>query len=228
MSSPIVYPQRSAPPLSVIFPLSISVVFSLSDGFLLACGIPFDAPEVVPPPRVHARHCSAVIHGMLSAIARVLRALMSLIAYIVEPSIETRDSAGGVERGDEASIGFELETLGITLVSPTPALPTPVVQRSPFLRSSKLRATKNHELGRLLACQGRIDEAREQFDLVLSGKYLKVGPSGWRGKYTLENALHVRTHAANQALAQTPEGLAQTSEYVSTLRGPQELQTAGE
>ncbi|TEB19564.1 hypothetical protein FA13DRAFT_1844951 [Coprinellus micaceus] len=59
----------------------------------------------------------------------------------------------------------------------------------------------HYELGRLLACLGRLDEAHEQFELVLSGKYLEVGPSGRKGKYSLENALHVRTHAANEALA---------------------------
>ncbi|KAF5323980.1 hypothetical protein D9611_008246 [Ephemerocybe angulata] len=58
----------------------------------------------------------------------------------------------------------------------------------------------HYEYGRLLACQGNIDKARAEFELVLSGKYLEVGPSGRKGKYSLENALHVRTHAANQAL----------------------------
>ncbi|KAH6894046.1 hypothetical protein BKA70DRAFT_1320347 [Coprinopsis sp. MPI-PUGE-AT-0042] len=58
----------------------------------------------------------------------------------------------------------------------------------------------HYELGRLLACAGKTDEARQQFELVLSGKHLEVGPSGKKGKYSLENALHVRTHAANDAL----------------------------
>jgi hypothetical protein len=44
----------------------------------------------------------------------------------------------------------------------------------------------DYELGRLFACQGRINEAREQFELVLSGKHLEVGPSGRKGKYSLE------------------------------------------
>ncbi|KAG5634747.1 hypothetical protein H0H81_000907 [Sphagnurus paluster] len=71
------------------------------------------------------------------------------------------------------------------------------------------------ELGRLLACQGRHEEAKTEFDLIISGtcagsvvsslsadrvdvagKYLEVGPSGRKGKYSMENALHMRTHAA--------------------------------
>lgn len=35
-----------------------------------------------------------------------------------------------------------------------------------------------------------------QFELVLSGKYLEVGPSGRKGRYSMENALAMRTHAA--------------------------------
>ena len=38
--------------------------------------------------------------------------------------------------------------------------------------------------------------ALAQFELVLSGKYLEVGPSGRKGKYSMENALAMRTHAA--------------------------------
>ncbi|KAF8956825.1 hypothetical protein BDZ97DRAFT_1925090 [Flammula alnicola] len=38
--------------------------------------------------------------------------------------------------------------------------------------------------------------ALEQFELILSGKYLEVGPSGRKGKYSMENALVMRTHAA--------------------------------
>ncbi|KAG7441581.1 uncharacterized protein BT62DRAFT_936891 [Guyanagaster necrorhizus] len=58
----------------------------------------------------------------------------------------------------------------------------------------------HYELGRLLACQGKDDEARKQFNLVLSGKHLEVGPSGKKGKYSMENALHMRAHAAQEAL----------------------------
>ncbi|KAF8989353.1 hypothetical protein BDQ17DRAFT_1314373 [Cyathus striatus] len=56
------------------------------------------------------------------------------------------------------------------------------------------------EYGRLLACQGDLDSARREFDLVLSGKPLEVGSSGRKGKYSMENALHMRTHAALDAL----------------------------
>jgi len=77
----------------------------------------------------------------------------------------------------------------------------------------------DYEYGRLLRCQGKTDEAREQFELVLSGKTLEVGPSGRKGKYSMEvgpcslssssagcsrrmpqNALHIRSHAALEDL----------------------------
>lgn len=54
----------------------------------------------------------------------------------------------------------------------------------------------HYELGRLLACMGDEDAAREQFELVLSGKPLEVNASGRKGKYSMEGALHMRTHAA--------------------------------
>ncbi|KAF7342328.1 hypothetical protein MVEN_01821200 [Mycena venus] len=61
----------------------------------------------------------------------------------------------------------------------------------------------HYELGRLTACLGDEAEARRHFDLVLSGKYLEVGPSGRKvGKYSMENALHMRTQAAVEALHQ--------------------------
>ena len=44
----------------------------------------------------------------------------------------------------------------------------------------------DYELGRLLACQGNIESARHEFELVLSGKPLEVGTSGRKGKYSLE------------------------------------------
>ncbi|KAF9067920.1 hypothetical protein BDP27DRAFT_1327995 [Rhodocollybia butyracea] len=58
----------------------------------------------------------------------------------------------------------------------------------------------HYELGRLLACQGDTAGAKKHFDLVLSGKYLEVGQSGRKGRYSLENSLHMRTHAALEAL----------------------------
>jgi len=39
--------------------------------------------------------------------------------------------------------------------------------------------------------------AQKQFDLVLSGKALEVNK---KGKYSMEQALHMRTHAAIDAL----------------------------
>lgn len=43
-------------------------------------------------------------------------------------------------------------------------------------------------------------KAKAEFELVLSGKYLEVGSTGKKGKYSMENALHMRTHAAVDVL----------------------------
>ncbi|KAH8093114.1 hypothetical protein BXZ70DRAFT_897849 [Cristinia sonorae] len=56
------------------------------------------------------------------------------------------------------------------------------------------------ELGRLLACKGDKDGARVHLDLVNSGKPLEVSATARKGKYSMENALHVRTHAMLEAL----------------------------
>ncbi|KAL4062826.1 hypothetical protein V8B97DRAFT_1877313 [Scleroderma yunnanense] len=58
------------------------------------------------------------------------------------------------------------------------------------------------EYGQLLASSGRKDEARKHFDMVLSGKSLETNSAGRKGKYSLENALLMRTHAAVDALTQ--------------------------
>ncbi|KAF8837528.1 hypothetical protein BDN67DRAFT_1013812 [Paxillus ammoniavirescens] len=58
------------------------------------------------------------------------------------------------------------------------------------------------EYGRLLARSGNKEGASSQFAMLLSGEPLEVNAAGRKGKYSLENALHVRTHAAVQALAQ--------------------------
>ncbi|KAG5719573.1 hypothetical protein E4T56_gene4275, partial [Termitomyces sp. T112] len=58
----------------------------------------------------------------------------------------------------------------------------------------------HYEYGRLLACQGDFVGAKREFELVLSGKPLEVGASGRKGKYSMENALHIRTHAALDAI----------------------------
>ncbi|KAF8891889.1 hypothetical protein CPB85DRAFT_1440935 [Mucidula mucida] len=44
----------------------------------------------------------------------------------------------------------------------------------------------HYEYGRFLSRHGQEDKARGQFELVLSGKHLEVGPSGKKGKYSLK------------------------------------------
>ncbi|KAI0319413.1 hypothetical protein OF83DRAFT_1110594 [Amylostereum chailletii] len=56
------------------------------------------------------------------------------------------------------------------------------------------------EYGRLLAYEGEKARAREQFELVYSGKPLEVNAAGRKGKYSMESGLHLRTHAALEAL----------------------------
>ncbi|EIW57037.1 uncharacterized protein TRAVEDRAFT_151658 [Trametes versicolor FP-101664 SS1] len=58
----------------------------------------------------------------------------------------------------------------------------------------------HYEYARLLACQGDKVNARLQLELVQSGKPLEVNPAGRKGKYSMENAIHIRTHAALEAL----------------------------
>jgi len=78
----------------------------------------------------------------------------------------------------------------------------------------------DYELGRLLACMGKREEARSHLDLVFSGmsvhqivlgnpylfyykgKALEVSSANRKGKYSLENSLNMRTHAALSALDQ--------------------------
>ncbi|KAF9020224.1 hypothetical protein BDZ89DRAFT_1072405 [Hymenopellis radicata] len=62
----------------------------------------------------------------------------------------------------------------------------------------------HYEYGRFLSRHGQEDKAREQFELVLSGKHLEVGPSGKKGKYSLKDMVHVQTHAALEALGKRP------------------------
>ncbi|EJD05273.1 uncharacterized protein FOMMEDRAFT_81128 [Fomitiporia mediterranea MF3/22] len=56
------------------------------------------------------------------------------------------------------------------------------------------------EMGRLYACMGKKDEARKHFDLILSGKSLEINAHTKKGKYSLESALLLRTHAVVDAL----------------------------
>ncbi|TDL19779.1 hypothetical protein BD410DRAFT_815806 [Rickenella mellea] len=58
----------------------------------------------------------------------------------------------------------------------------------------------HYELGRLLACMGKVDDGRKHLDLVLSGKSLEVNSSTRKGKYSMEGALLMRTNAAVEAL----------------------------
>lgn len=84
---------------------------------------------------------------------------------------------------------------------------------------SLISSETDYELGRLLACQGDKDEARRHLDLVFSGKFislvfssslntlgvgkvLEVSTANRKGKYSMENALIMRTHAALDALDQ--------------------------
>ncbi|KAM5534139.1 hypothetical protein V8D89_012159 [Ganoderma adspersum] len=58
------------------------------------------------------------------------------------------------------------------------------------------------EYARLLACMGDKDGARTHLDMVLSGKPLEVAPGSRKGKFSMENQVHVRAHAAMEALDQ--------------------------
>lgn len=59
----------------------------------------------------------------------------------------------------------------------------------------------HYEYGRLLAHQGEKEEALKHFGYVSAGKAPESNPAGWRGKYSLENALNFKTNAAIEALA---------------------------
>ncbi|KAI0365839.1 hypothetical protein BV20DRAFT_972565 [Pilatotrama ljubarskyi] len=58
----------------------------------------------------------------------------------------------------------------------------------------------HYEYARLLACQGDKENAQKHLELIQSGKPLEVNPAARKGKYSMENALHIRTHAALEAL----------------------------
>ncbi|KAI0920179.1 hypothetical protein AcW1_001987 [Taiwanofungus camphoratus] len=58
----------------------------------------------------------------------------------------------------------------------------------------------HYEYGRLLACTGDTDGARRHLELILSGKSLEATGGTRKGKYSMEDALHVRTNAALEAL----------------------------
>lgn len=52
------------------------------------------------------------------------------------------------------------------------------------------------EIGRLLARMGKPDEARKQFDLILSGKNLEANAATRKGKYSLEVCFQVYKNRA--------------------------------
>jgi len=58
----------------------------------------------------------------------------------------------------------------------------------------------HYELGRLLSREGDDEAAKIQFELVLSGKPLEATTHRGKGKYSMEQALLMRTHAAVDAL----------------------------
>ncbi|PPQ75306.1 hypothetical protein CVT24_007499 [Panaeolus cyanescens] len=58
----------------------------------------------------------------------------------------------------------------------------------------------HYELAKLLANTGDLTGAKHHLDLVASGKHLEVNAKGMKGRYSMENALHMRTNAALDAL----------------------------
>ncbi|KAG8987239.1 hypothetical protein FRB90_003521 [Tulasnella sp. 427] len=56
------------------------------------------------------------------------------------------------------------------------------------------------ELGRLYSCLGDLEGAKRELELVNSGKPLEVNAAGRKGKYSMQNAIQVKVHAALQAL----------------------------
>jgi len=58
----------------------------------------------------------------------------------------------------------------------------------------------HYELGRLLVCAGDFEGGRTHLELVYSGKPLEVNQTGRKGKYSMENALHMRVHAALEGM----------------------------
>ncbi|KAF9034810.1 hypothetical protein BJ165DRAFT_1356068 [Panaeolus papilionaceus] len=58
----------------------------------------------------------------------------------------------------------------------------------------------HYELAKLLANTGDFTGAKHHLDLVASGKHLEVNAKGMKGRYSMENALHMRTNAALDAL----------------------------
>ena len=83
------------------------------------------------------------------------------------------------------------------------------------LKRSLNTVITDYELGRLLACAGRTDEARKEFELVLSGKHLEVGASGKKGKYSLE--VSVGSPSLRRFLMSFPTRTHSTSEHTQQM-----------
>ncbi|GAA5939896.1 hypothetical protein JCM1841_000520 [Sporobolomyces salmonicolor] len=58
----------------------------------------------------------------------------------------------------------------------------------------------HYELGRLFDAQGQWAKAREQYELVLSGKHLEIGHKKGKGKVSLQNMAVLRSNAGLQIL----------------------------
>ncbi|PWN42672.1 hypothetical protein IE81DRAFT_289951 [Ceraceosorus guamensis] len=56
----------------------------------------------------------------------------------------------------------------------------------------------HYELGRLHACRGQVDQARDQFNLIMNGKNLE--DKGRKGKYSMQNMCVLRSNGALQTL----------------------------
>jgi hypothetical protein len=74
-------------------------------------------------------------------------------------------------------------------------LPPESIASAPPLSRTHSTASSGHEAHTHVHTAAE-KAALAQFELVLSGRYLEVGASGRKGKYSMENALEMRTHAA--------------------------------
>ncbi|KAF8200119.1 hypothetical protein BJ912DRAFT_1029695 [Pholiota molesta] len=75
-------------------------------------------------------------------------------------------------------------------------LPPESIASAPPLSRTHSTASSGHDAHTQHMHTAAEKAALAQFELILSGRYLEVGPSGRKGKYSMENALEMRTHAA--------------------------------
>ncbi|KZT05152.1 uncharacterized protein LAESUDRAFT_781726 [Laetiporus sulphureus 93-53] len=112
------------------------------------------------------------------------------LRYIAYPDADTV-----IDPGEKLSISETEAERGAML-----AFEAVIADGSKIVLDHYLIYHAHYEYGRLLACKGDKEGARRHLELVMSGKPLE-GPGVTRkGKYSMENALHVRTHAALEAL----------------------------